>query len=261
MNQFIHKKSLGQNFLNNEKIINNIVSSCDFDKDTIILEIGPGEGALTLELVKKAPYVIIYEIDNRLEKILRHKLKDHNNFNLIMEDFLQSDVKKEVERFNDKKIKVIANLPYYITTPIVLKLIEDINPDEITIMVQKEVADRFSSSVNSKNYGEITVFLKTYYDIEKLFDVDRNNFDPAPNVDSSVIKFRKNNNHLKINNKDIYFKLLHDSFQFKRKNLRNNLKNYDLEKVSFILNKNDLTLNDRAENISIDTFIEIANNL
>ena len=131
----------------------------------------------------------------------------------------------------------------------------------MTLMVQKEVANRFSASPGNKEYGSITVYLSAYFDVSLLFDVNRNNFTPVPNVDSSIIKFVKNNKHLSINNMDVFNKLLKDSFFMKRKNIKNNLHNYDIKLIERVLSKYDLSLSDRAENMPLDAFIDIANEI
>ena len=157
---------------------------------------------------------------------------------------------------------MVANLPYYITTPIVAKLInEEILPDKIVIMVQKEVASRFAASINSKDYGALTVFLNYYYKIHKLFDVSRNCFFPKPNVDSTVVCMELKKDRLFVKDMEFFKRLVKDCFKYKRKNLRNNLVGYDLDKVSKVLDKYGLSLNDRAEALSLEIFVEIANEL
>ena len=156
---------------------------------------------------------------------------------------------------------VVANLPYYITTPIITKLIEDkINVEKIVVMVQKEVGDRFKAHPGTKDYSSLSIFLNYYFDIVKILDVSRNVFMPKPNVDSIVLEFRQKEVKKNVN-EDIFFKLIRDSFKQKRKTLRNNLKDYDLGTIEKVLKKYNLDLSVRAENISMDIFIEIANTL
>ena len=261
LKNFEYKKSLGQNFINDDNIIKKMISGANIDKNTLIIEIGPGAGVLSKEIIPKAKYTILYEIDTRLENVLEDKLKDYDNYKIIFNDFLKEDANSEISKYDYNNLYVIANLPYYITTPIIEKLIKEVIPDKIIIMIQKEVADRFSAKINSKDYGYITAYLNYFYDIKKLFDVSRNCFTPKPNVDSSVICMSKKDREVIV--KDIIFfnKLLKDSFKFKRKNLKNNLKGYNLEIIEKVLNKHNFTLNDRAENISTDIFIEITNEL
>ena len=258
MINFDFKKSLGQNFLNDDNIIDKIVKFSGIDKDTLVIEIGPGAGALSKKTIPLSGYTILYEIDTRLKDILDDVLSDNDNYDIIFNDVLKQDIKKDIEKFNFKKIYVVANLPYYITTPIISKLMDEISPDKIVVMIQEEVADRLCASVGSRDYAMITVALGAYYDIKKLFRVSRNCFTPAPNVDSAVISLDK---HTKcdIKNKKVFDRLIKDAFKFKRKNLRNNLKGYDLVKIEKILNDNNYSLCDRAEVIPISLFVEIAN--
>lgn len=258
MINFDFKKSLGQNFLNDENIIDKIVKSSGIDKDTLVIEIGPGAGALSKKTIPLSGYTILYEIDTRLKEILDDVLSGNDNYEITFNDVLKQDIKKDTEKFNFKKIYVVANLPYYITTPIISKVIEEISPDKIVVMIQEEVADRLCASVGSRDYAMITVALGSRYDIKKLFRVSRNCFTPAPNVDSAVISLDKHNKY-NIKNKELFNKLIKDAFKFKRKNLRNNLKGYDLVMIEKILNDNNYSLSDRAEVIPISLFVEIAN--
>ena len=189
-------------------------------------------------------------------------LKGSTDYKLIINDFLEEDVKKELLNYDYDKLYMVANLPYYITTPIVTKLIdEEILPDKIVIMIQKEVASRFAASINSKDYGALTVFLNYYYKIHKLFDVSRNCFFPKPNVDSTVVCMELKNDRLFVKDMEFFKRLVKDCFKYKRKNLRNNLIGYDLDKVCKVLGKYGLNLNDRAEALSLEIFVEIANEL
>lgn len=260
MINFDFKKSLGQNFLHDENIIDKIVRFAEIDKDTLVIEIGPGAGALSKKTIPLSGYTILYEIDTRLKDILNDVLSGNDNYEIIFNDVLKQDIKNDISRFNYKKIYVVANLPYYITTPIITKVIDEISPDKIVIMIQEEVADRLSASVGSRDYGMITVLLGSRYVIKKLFRVGRNCFKPAPNVDSAVISLEKHNNY-DIKDMVVFDKLIKDSFKFKRKNLRNNLKGYDLVKIEGILKDNGYSLGDRAEMIPVSVFVLIANEL
>lgn len=256
------KKKYGQNFLTNNNIINNIVGSVNPDKNNLVIEVGPGAGALTKHLAMKFDSVLAYEIDRDLEEVLYDNLKSKDNVKIIFDDFIKRDVSKDIEKYNAENIYFIANLPYYITTPIVNKIINlDMNIKNIIIMIQKEVADRFCAKVGTKEYNSLTVFLNYFYDIKRLFVVSRNNFNPVPNVDSAVVKMSLKDNRLPVKDIDYFFKLVRDSFQFKRKNLKNNLKNYDLDKISDILKRYDMDLTTRAEKISLEIFVELANEL
>lgn len=260
-NNFRFKKNFGQNFIVDENLINNIISKSEIDEDTLVIEIGPGAGSLTSKLAKFAKQVLCYEIDKDLEPILKQNITD-SNVDIVFNDFLKSDVFSDLKKYDYKKLYVVANLPYYITTPIIMKLIEDKIPvDKIVVMVQKEVGDRFKAEPNSRDYGSLSIFLQYYFNVRKLIDVSRNVFIPKPNVDSIVVEFSKRDREYYVNDESIFFALVKDSFTQKRKTLRNNLKKYDLEKIESVLSKYGFTLTVRAEQLSIDIFVDIANEL
>ena len=259
---FNFKKKFGQNFLRDENILRNIVEKSEIDEDTLVLEIGVGAAYLTYYVSKKAKNVIGYEIDDSLKDIINDQLKDRDNVEIIFNDFLKSDVKSKLKEYNYKKLYVVANLPYYITTPIITKIIDDkLGVDKIVIMVQKEVGDRFNAKPSSKEYNSLTIFLNYYFNIKKLMDVSRKCFYPEPNVDSAVIEFRAKEPEYNVKNEELFFKLVRDSFKFKRKNLRNNLKGYDLDKVEKALNMLNKDLTVRAESLTIEEFAFISNNI
>ena len=234
----------------------------EIDEDTLVLEIGVGAAYLTYYVSKKAKNVIGYEIDDSLKDIINDQLKDRDNVEIIFNDFLKSDVKSKLKEYNYKKLYVVANLPYYITTPIITKIIDDkLGVDKIVIMVQKEVGDRFNAKPSSKEYNSLTIFLNYYFNIKKLMDVSRKCFYPEPNVDSAVIEFRAKEPEYNVKNEELFFKLVRDSFKFKRKNLRNNLKGYDLDKVEKALNMLNKDLTVRAESLTIEEFAFISNNI
>lgn len=261
-NNFGFKKKFGQNFIIDENIINGIVTKAEIDDETLVIEIGPGAGSLTNGIAKKAKNVLCYEIDTTLENMLKDNLKEYNNIEIIFGDFLNANVIEDIKKYSYKKLYVVANLPYYITTPIILKLIEDkIMPDKIVVMVQKEVGDRFKAKPGTKDYSSLSVYLNYYFSITKLMDISRNVFMPRPNVDSIVVEFKKINNNIELKDKDVFFKLVRDSFVQKRKTLRNNLKNYNLNKIEEVLKKHNFDLSVRAEQLSIEIFAEISNNL
>lgn len=259
---FKFKKKYGQNFLNDDNILNNIVTKSEITKDTLVMEIGVGAGALTLKMQPYAKNIIGYEIDKSLKNILDDKFKDKNNVEIIYCDFLQRNIKDDLEKYNYSDLYVISNLPYYITTPIINKLISDkIDVSKIVVMVQKEVGDRFNAKPGTKEYNSLTIFLNYYFDINKLLDVSRNSFVPKPNVDSIVIQMKRKNQKYNVDNEELFFKIVRDAFTYKRKNLKNNLKKYNLDKIDEVLHKHNLDLNVRAESLSIDIFIEISNYL
>lgn len=262
MENFKFKKSLGQNFLNDKNVIHKIVEGAEIDKDTMVIEIGPGGGAITKLLVPKSGYSLLYEADSRLEDNLREMLKGNDNYDIVIGDFLKADLKKDLSKYNFSKIYVVANLPYYITTPIIMKFVEEcILPQKFVIMVQKEVAYRLSAEVGSRDYGSLTVFLNYYYEISKLFDVSRNCFTPKPNVDSAIVEMKLKDNRLKVIDNELFRTLVRDSFFYKRKTIRNNLKKYDLSIVERVLNKHEFDLSVRAESLSLEVFVEMANEL
>ena len=249
------KHSLGQNFLKNDLVIDKIIDSVSVDCSDIILEIGPGMGALTKELKKFNVELICFEIDLRTKPYLDKLIDDKTK--IVYEDFMSINLNDYI---SNNKVHVVANIPYYITTPIIEKIINsNLDICDMTLMVQKEVANRLSSKPGNSEYGYFTVYLNYYFDVVKLFDVDKNSFNPVPKVDSAVIKLVKNKH--RCNNEDLFFKLIKDAFKMKRKNLRNNLKSYDLDKISEVLNDYGHNLSDRAEDISVVEFIDISNNL
>ena len=256
------KKKFGQNFIVDENIIDSIISKAKIDENTLVIEIGPGVGALTYKLAEVAKNVLCYEVDESLKKILETNLKGIDNVDILFQDFLKSNPIKDIEKYNYNKLYVVANLPYYITTPIIVKIIEDnLNVDKMVVMVQKEVGNRFKAQPKTKDYGSLSIYLNYYFDVKKIMDVSRNVFIPKPNVDSIVVEFNKKTNLLHLKDKDLFFKLVRDSFKQKRKTIKNNLKNYDIDKIEEVLNKYNYTLNSRAEELAIEIFIDIANNL
>lgn len=260
MVNFDFKKSLGQNFLHDENIIDKIVSNSNIDKDTLVIEIGPGAGALSKKTIPLSGYALLYEIDTRLKDILDNELSGYDNYKIIFNDVLNQKISEDIKDISYKKIYVVANLPYYITTPIMTKVIEEIEPDKIVVMIQDEVADRLSAKPGNRDYGMISVYLSSRYDVKKLFKVSRNCFKPVPNVDSAVISLEKHNNY-DIKDKIFFDKFIKDAFQYKRKNLRNNLHMYDLKSVEEVLKKYNYSLSDRAEMIPVNVYVDIINRL
>ncbi len=257
MNQHIFKKKYGQNFLNDENILKKIYSSITPNENDLIIEIGPGSGNLTKWLQKYNCQLICFEIDQTLEATLNNFKNDKTT--IIFTDFLNVNLNELLKNYQYENLYVIANIPYYITTPIIEKITkENINPKELILMVQKEVASRLTAQPKTKEYGYITVWLSYYYDIKKLFDVNRGCFYPVPNVDSSIISL-KSKHSFDANYK--FDRLIQNAFKFKRKTLKNNLKGYDLSKIEPVLIKNNYSLNNRAEEIPLNVYIEIADNL
>ncbi len=262
MGDFKFKKKYGQNFLKDDRIVEKIVTLSDIEDDSLVIEVGPGKGILTRQLSKAAKNVICYEIDMQLEGYLINLSKELSNVEVVFSDFLDVDLAKKVSDYKYKHLYFISNVPYYITTPILMKLINSgLNFLKIVMMVQEEVGERFSATPGKKAYSSITVFLNYYYEIKRLFKVNRSEFIPVPNVDSEVIMLTSREDKIALKNKDLFFEFVRSSFQYKRKNLRNNLKKYDLKKIEEVLVKYGYSLNSRAEEIPVSVFAEIANSL
>ena len=260
MEPFNFKKKYGQNFLVDENIVRKIVD-IPIKDNSLVIEIGCGDGRLTKYLCSKFDKVIGYEIDLEVKERLLSNLSDYSNYDIYFDDFMKRDVLGDLKNFNYDHLYVIANLPYYITTPILEKIIDlDLDIEIMRVMVQKEVGDRFCASVGTKNYGSLTVYLNYNYDVKKEFIVNRNSFYPRPNVDSIVVSFYKKNRAF-VKDLTLFYKLVRDSFRFKRKTLRNNLKEYNLSLIEQVLNSNGYDLSVRAEQLSIDIFCEISNKL
>ena len=249
------KKSLGQNFLIDKNIISKIVTEVLAYNDDLIIEIGPGRGALTKELKKYNANLICYEVDRDLSNILS-KLEDDKT-KIIWQDFLKSNIKEDIKDINYNKLFIVGNLPYYITTPIIEHIIDsDINFDKLVIMVQKEVAARFLAKPHTKEYGYITVVLNYYFDIGRVTDVSKYAFNPVPKVESTVLRLIPKSNKENIDFVK-YKEFLKVCFSQKRKTLKNNLKSYNFQSIKEILDKHNLSESIRAEEISGEILIEI----
>lgn len=253
------KKSLGQNFLIDNNVINKISDSINANENDLIIEIGPGMGALTKVLKNKGCNIICYEIDTDmipyLNKLIDDKLK------VIYCDVLNSNIKEDIKDIKYNNLYIVGNLPYYITTSIIKFLInEDLPIHEMVFMVQEEVADRFTADARTSDYGSITLFLKYHFNLEKLFRVSKKCFSPIPKVESAIIKFSKRLNKLDVD-KEKYFEIVKESFKMKRKTLKNNLSKYDFDKVKKVLNKYNLPDTVRAEELSEEVFVEITKKL
>ena len=224
---FTFKKSFGQNFLTDTNILQKIVDTAEINKNVNVIEIGPGIGALTEFLAENASEVMAFEIDERLVPILEDTLRDHDNVKVINEDVLKADLQTRVKEFEnpDLPIKVVANLPYYITTPILMHLIESKIPfAEFVVMMQKEVADRISAEPNTKAYGSLSIAVQYYMTAKVAFVVPRTVFVPAPNVDSAILKMTRREQPLvEVKDEDFFFRVSKISFVHRRKTLWNNL--------------------------------------
>lgn len=242
------KKSLGQNFLKDEIILQKIANSVDVTNSDLILEIGPGKGALTKYLIQKPSKYLAYEIDERMKPILSSLTS-----NVIFADFLSRDLKKDFQKINYERIFVVANIPYYITTPIIEHLVDSgLLIDKMVLLVQKEVADRFCAKPHTKDYGYFTAYLDYYFNVKKLFEVSKTCFQPVPKVDSAVVAFSKKD-RLSIDETK-YFNFLKLCFSNKRKTLKNNLKNYDWQVCQEVLKKFGYLNSVRAEELDSKVF-------
>lgn len=254
------KKKFGQNFIKDENLIDKIINLSDFEENSLVIEIGCGSGVLTKKLANKFEYVLGYEIDKDLEKYLNEI--SNPKLTIIYDDFLKRDIIEDIKKYKYDKLFIISNLPYYITTPIIEKIInEGIDVYRIIIMVQKEVGDRINAVPNSKAYNSLSVFINYNYDVKKIMNVSRQSFVPQPNVDSIVLKLSKKNNQEKAFNEEHFYKLVRDSFKQKRKILKNNLIDYDYNFIEELLLKRKHIKNIRAEQLSIQDFIFLSNSL
>lgn len=264
--QISANKNLGQNFLIDEQVMNTIIDSAEITKNDMVIEIGPGLGSLTSKLLEKAREVIAIEIDKKMENILKDRFSLYNNFLLINEDVLKIDLRKLISEHNTQKnnVKIVANLPYYITTPIIMKLLEDKLPiDSITVMIQKEVADRLASIPGEKEAGAITYCVYYYCIAKKVLLVPSDSFIPMPQVESEVINLKlRENPPIELNNEEIFFKLIKASFMQRRKTLINGISNSGIiskEKIKEILNQLNIDERIRGEELTIEQFANIAN--
>lgn len=261
-------KKLGQNFLIDENVINTIVQTSDITKEDLIIEIGPGLGTLTSKLLEKAGKVICIELDERMIKILKDRFFIYENFEVINQDVLKVDlhqlIRENKENENIKKVKIVANLPYYITTPIIMKLLEEkLDIETITVMIQKEVADRLSEIPGGKKTGAITYTVYYYADVEEVLTVPNTSFIPEPEVQSEVIKLKlRKEPVINIKNEKKFFELVKIAFMQRRKTLVNAIGNSTLntnkEQVEKILQDLQIDTKARGETLTIEQFAKIS---
>lgn len=261
-------KSLGQNFLINDEVIENTVNAANITDKDLIIEIGPGLGTLTNLLLEKSKKVIAIELDNRMVNILNERFKLYSNFEIINKDVLKVDLKNiiETEKRENRveKVKIVANLPYYITTPIIMKLLEDkLDVESISVMVQKEVAERLLEVPGKKLAGAITYSVNYYCKVEKIVEVSKESFIPAPEVESEVIKLvLRKKAPVEVKDEDKFFKLIKVSFMQRRKTFLNGVSNSGLiekQELRNILKKLEISENVRGENLSLEQFAQISN--
>lgn len=263
-------KSLGQNFLNDDNVVKKIVDAADLDKDTLVVEIGPGIGSMTRELAQRAAGVAAIEIDRHLIPALHDNLSEYSNIDIINNDVMKADVadiiSEHMVKYSAKSVKVVANLPYYITTPIIMRFLEEVSGiDAMIFMVQKEVAQRMVSGPGTKDYGALSVAVQFYCKPQIIFDVPPHCFIPQPEVHSTIIRLDiLKEPSVKVDNKDLYFKIVKASFGQRRKTLVNGLSNAgflkkDKEQLKQILEGMGLKENIRGEVLSVQQFGELSN--
>ncbi|UGQ07164.1 16S rRNA (adenine(1518)-N(6)/adenine(1519)-N(6))-dimethyltransferase RsmA [Streptococcus anginosus] len=268
---FTFKKSFGQNFLTDTNILQKIVDTAEIDRNVNVIEIGPGIGALTEFLAENAAEVMAFEIDERLVPILADTLRDFDNVKVINEDILKSDLQARIKKFANPNlpIKVVANLPYYITTPILMHLIKSGIPfSEFVVMMQREVADRISAQPNSKSYGSLSIAVQYYMTAKVAFIVPRTVFVPAPNVDSAILKMtRRDKPAVEVKDEAFFFKVSKASFTHRRKTLWNNLTSYFGKsnevktKLESALDNAELSPSVRGEALDLQEFARLADSL
>ena len=268
---FTFKKSFGQNFLTDTNILQKIVDTAEIDKKVNVIEIGPGIGALTEFLAESSAEVMAFEIDDRLVPILADTLRDFDNVTVVNQDILKVDLAQYIAEFKnpDLPIKVVANLPYYITTPILMHLIESGIPfSEFVVMMQREVADRISAQPNTKAYGSLSIAVQYYMTAKVAFIVPRTVFVPAPNVDSAILKMvRRDQPAVAVQDEKFFFKVSKASFVHRRKTLWNNLTSCfgkseeTKDKLTAALERAELSPSVRGEALSLEEFARLADAL
>ena len=268
---FTFKKSFGQNFLTDTNILQKIVDTAEIDKKVNVIEIGPGIGALTEFLAESAAEVMAFEIDDRLVPILADTLRDFDNVTVVNQDILKVDLAQYIAEFKNPglPIKVVANLPYYITTPILMHLIESGIPfSEFVVMMQREVADRISAQPNTKAYGSLSIAVQYYMTAKVAFIVPRTVFVPAPNVDSAILKMvRRDQPAVEVQDEKFFFKVTKASFVHRRKTLWNNLTSYfgkseeTKVKLTAALEQAELSPSVRGEALTLADFARLADAL
>lgn len=265
--EFAFQKKFGQNFLIDTHVLEKIIRAAGLTKDDMVLEIGPGIGTMTQCLAEAAGRVVAVEIDSNLIPILKDTLKDYDNITVINEDILKVDIKKLAEEYNGgRPIKVVANLPYYITTPIIMGLFESEVPiDNITVMVQKEVADRMQTGPGSKDYGALSLAVQYYAEPYIVANVPPNCFIPRPNVGSAVIRLTRHQKPpVEVKDSGLMFRLIRASFNQRRKTLQNGLNNsselhYSKEQIARAIESLGVPATVRGEALTLEQFARLAN--
>lgn len=260
---FRFKKQFGQNFISDDHLLDKIVTAAEITKDDVVLEIGPGAATLTAALADRAKQVVAIEIDRDLFPIIEKRMQNYSNFELVANDAMKVDFDNLAAKYGADKYKVVANLPYYITTPIVMRLLEEgFGVSDLVIMVQKEVADRFLAVPGSKSYGAITASLNYYGEVSRCFNVPRTMFTPRPEVDSAVVRIKchETKPFLAVNER-LLRSVIKASFGQRRKTLNNALKTlgYPKEQMDQALNLARIDPGCRGETLSIEQFVKLSN--
>lgn len=266
---FNFKKKFGQNFLTDHNILTKITETADLSKEVNVIEIGPGIGSLTQYLLEEAAEVMAFEIDKSLIPILEETMAPYDNFTLVSADILKVDLLSEIQKFKNPNlpIKVVANLPYYITTPILMHLIESKIPfSEFVVMMQKEVADRIAARPKTKAYGSLSIAVQYYMEASVAFIVPRTVFIPAPNVDSAILKMvRREEPLVEVEDEEWFFKMMHCSFVHRRKTLMNNMQaafgKESKPEIEKLLAQAEISPTIRGEALSIEEFAKLADAL
>lgn len=253
---FRFSKSLGQNFLIDDSVLEDIVEGADVNQDDFIIEIGPGIGTLTRELLKRAKKVVAIELDSDLIPILKEELKEFNNLEILHKDALKVDFHELIGE--ETSVKVVANLPYYVTTPIIVKLLnENYNFKSLTIMIQKEVGERINSKPDCKAYGALSILVQYYCDTNIIRQVSPKSFIPQPKVDSIVIRLNKfTEPRVKVKDEKLFFKVVRESFNMRRKTLWNAMKGLKLDKETMerVFQESGIDSKRRGETLSLEEF-------
>jgi 16S rRNA (adenine1518-N6/adenine1519-N6)-dimethyltransferase len=254
------KKSFGQNFIIEPKIVEKIADAAISSKDDLVFEIGPGIGALTQFLCEKSDHVVAFEIDERLPKVLEQEI-GFDHLQVVLADILETDIDEQIRKYRKEgqSVRFASNLPYYITTPILFKLFEAKEPiDSITVMMQKEVADRFLASSKEKEYNALSVITQYRCSIKKVMDVSRHIFWPKPNVDSAVLQFSFHHKYA-LEDEELFFEFVKGCFKQRRKTIYNNLSVFleDKEKAAAILENSNMAPSMRAQQLNLEDFISL----
>jgi 16S rRNA (adenine1518-N6/adenine1519-N6)-dimethyltransferase len=265
MERFRPRKRWGQNFLVDHNIARKVISSAELSPEDIVLEIGAGKGILTGKIASQVKKVIAIEIDKKLCSLLRDELKNYRNVEIIEGDFLRLDIARYLGSGSRSSVKVIANLPYYITSPIIIKLLNMKGWLEATFMLQREVGERIVASPGGKDYGALSILVQYHCDVEKQFNVSRNVFRPKPDVDSVVIKLKLlKNPRIKVKDEKLFFEIVHGAFSQRRKKLSNSISNVlkiDKHLLEDLLKRLNISPTRRAETLSLEEFATISNSL